>query len=72
MYNVSVPVLKQAFWVFELAGVRAATAVGVPSAEREHDIHVRVEGDVDADAVRQWCQRRLAAYKQPASIEIVA
>lgn len=56
----------------ELPGVRAVTATGVPSAEREHDVHVRVAGNVDADAVRRWCQQRLAAYKQPVEIEIVA
>ena len=41
------------------------------AAEREHDLHVRIEGDVDEDAVRGWCQRRLAVYKQPVEIEIV-
>ncbi len=54
----------------ELPGVREVAVTGVPNAEREHDVHARVAGDVDADAVRRWSQQRLAAYKQPSEIEI--
>jgi len=58
--------------IAELPGVRDVVVIGVPNAEREHDVHARVAGDVDAEAVRAWSQRRLATYKQPGDIEIVA
>jgi long-chain acyl-CoA synthetase len=57
--------------VRELAGVSHAEIVALPDAAKEHDILLRVTGTVTADDVRRWCERRLAAYKQPSAIEIV-
>ncbi|HEU4631708.1 MAG TPA: AMP-binding protein [Gemmatimonadaceae bacterium] len=56
--------------VCELPGVREArvTAVGAPEAECA--IRLEVWGDVDGDAVRQWCAARLSAYKQPGEVVV--
>jgi hypothetical protein len=43
----------------------------IPEAAKENDIRVRVAGSVTADDVKQWCEERLSAYKQPTLIEIL-
>ena len=65
--------------VAELAGVRTVEVTpiaqrdrrGNPVESKEHDIRLRVSGDVSRDEVAAWCEARLSAYKQPSEIEIV-
>jgi long-chain acyl-CoA synthetase len=52
-FNIYPREIEQA--VLELSGVRAVTVTAVPEPAREHDIALRVEGDVTADAVQAWC-----------------
>jgi long-chain acyl-CoA synthetase len=56
--------------VRELAGVRDAEVNAIPDPTRENEIRLRVVGDVSVDAVKQWCESRLSAYKQPSVVEI--
>ena len=37
----------------------------------ENDIALEVAGRVSAGDVKAWCEARLAAYKQPAVVEVV-
>jgi long-chain acyl-CoA synthetase len=55
-----------------MPGVRAVRVRAIPEPTREHDIGVRVSGEVTADDVRRWCEARLSAYKQPSEIEVEA
>jgi len=54
----------------ELAGVREVAVSAVPEPSKENDIRVRVRGSVTEAAVRDWCETRLSAYKQPTFVEI--
>jgi long-chain acyl-CoA synthetase len=54
----------------ELRGVREAEVSPIPEPAKEHDIRVRVRGDVSEADVRAWCEERLSAYKQPSVVEI--
>ncbi|HEX6536934.1 MAG TPA: AMP-binding protein [Gemmatimonadaceae bacterium] len=56
--------------VGELPGVRRALVRAVPDRARENAIALDVWGDVTVDAVRRWCEGRLAAYKQPREIYV--
>ncbi len=56
--------------VRELAGVRSAAVAAFPDQLRENDIALSVRGSVTEEQVRAWCERRLSAYKQPATIEV--
>jgi long-chain acyl-CoA synthetase len=67
-FNIYPRELEQA--VLELPGVRAVQVRAIPEPAREHDIALDVDGDVTADAVRQWCAQRLSAYKQPSEVTI--
>jgi long-chain acyl-CoA synthetase len=53
-----------------MPGVRRATVRAVPHPAREHDIAVTVVGDVSEEAVKEWCEERLSAYKQPSDITV--
>ncbi len=55
-----------------LPGVSAVEVRGIPDMARENDIEVVVHGTVDDATVRAWCEDRLATYKQPGRISIVA
>jgi long-chain acyl-CoA synthetase len=55
--------------VLELEGVTAAEARPIPEPSKENDIALRVAGAVTEDEVRDWCETRLSAYKQPTIIE---
>lgn len=55
-----------------MPGVRRTEVVAIPEPAREHDILLRITGDVTENDVRRWCEDRLSAYKQPTVIEIVA
>lgn len=54
-----------------MPGVRRVDVTGVPEPLHEHDIDIVVHGDVTGDAVRAWCEERLAHYKQPSRITVV-
>jgi long-chain acyl-CoA synthetase len=56
----------------ELPGVREVSVSPIPERSRENDIRVQVRGAVTEDAVRDWCESRLSAYKQPTVVEISA
>ena len=58
--------------VCELPGVQRAEVVAIPDPSREHDILLRVTGNVMKQDVERWCEQRLSAYKQPSVIELVA
>ena len=57
-----------------MPGVRAARVFAVPEPSRENDVgvEVRVEGTVSAADVKQWCEGRLSAYKQPTIIRLAS
>ena len=55
-----------------LPGVRAVRVRAIPEPMREHDIGLDVEGDVTAEQVKQWCEARLSAYKQPSEVRVAA
>ena len=58
--------------VGEMPGVRGVRVRAVPEPTREHDIALDVEGDVEPADVKQWCETRLSAYKQPSEINVGA
>ena len=58
--------------VCRLAGVQRAEVIAVPEPTREHDILLRVSGNVEKQDVERWCAQHLSAYKQPSVIELVA
>jgi hypothetical protein len=39
---------------------------------KEHDIRLRVTGDVSENDVIAWCEAQLSAYKQPTEIDVVS
>ncbi|MGV3711171.1 MAG: class I adenylate-forming enzyme family protein [Gemmatimonas sp.] len=53
-----------------MSGVRDVRAWGIPDADKEHSVAVRVAGDVSESDVQQFAKRELAAYKVPSHIEI--
>jgi acyl-CoA synthetase (AMP-forming)/AMP-acid ligase II len=55
-----------------LSGVREVEVSAIPEPAKENDIRVRVRGSVSEADVREWCEARLSAYKQPTVVEIVA
>jgi long-chain acyl-CoA synthetase len=56
--------------IAQLPGVRQVEVSAIPEESKEHDIHVQVRGDVTEAQVREWCEARLSAYKQPTFVEI--
>ena len=68
-FNVYPRELERA--IGELRGVREVAVSPVPEPSKENDIRVRVVGAVTEAAVREWCEARLSAYKQPSIVEIV-
>ena len=54
----------------EMPGVRRVTIGAIPHPARENDIAASIEGDVTEDAVKEWCEGRLSAYKQPSVIAV--
>jgi len=53
-----------------LNGVRDVAVSRIPEPSKENDILVRVRGAVTEADVREWCEARLSAYKQPTVVEI--
>ncbi|PYP78570.1 MAG: hypothetical protein DMD35_11085 [Gemmatimonadetes bacterium] len=67
-FNVYPRELERA--IARLAGVREVEVTAIPESSREHDIRVRVRGDVTESQVREWSEAWLSAYKQPTVVEI--
>ncbi len=65
-FNIYPRELEQA--VAELPGVTSVRVFPTPSAGRENEIAMEVSGTVTEDAVREWCEVRLSAYKQPTEV----
>ena len=57
--------------VAAMPGVARADASAIPELSKENDIRLRVWGSVTEAQVREWCESRISAYKQPTTIEIV-
>ena len=68
-FNVYPRELERA--IGELPGVREVAVSPIPEPSKENDILVRVRGAVTEAEVREWCEARLSAYKQPSIGEIV-
>jgi acyl-CoA synthetase (AMP-forming)/AMP-acid ligase II len=56
--------------VGEMERVESVTVRAMPHPIRENDIAIDVRGDVEAAAVKRWCDERLSVYKRPSSISI--
>ena len=56
--------------VAELPGVEKASVRAVPDPAHENGIELTVRGAVTEAAVREWCEERLSAYKQPTALII--
>ncbi len=56
--------------VLELPGVTEVEARSRVDPVREHDLVLRVRGNVTEEEVRRWCGERLSAYKHPSAIEL--
>ena len=54
-----------------MPGVARVEASPIPEPSRENDILLRVWGSVTDTQVREWCESRISAYKQPTTIEIL-
>lgn len=65
-FNIYPRELEQA--VAELPGVTSVRVFPTPSSGRENEIAMEVTGTVTEDAVREWCEVRLSAYKQPTDV----
>ena len=53
-----------------LPGVTRVEVFPIPEPSKENDILVRVWGSVTEAQVREWCESRISAYKQPTVIEV--
>ena len=51
-------------------GVTSVTVRAIPDSARENEIALDIVGDVEREAVEQWCARQLSVYKQPTRISI--
>ncbi|MEO7998501.1 MAG: AMP-binding protein, partial [Gemmatimonadaceae bacterium] len=56
--------------IARMPGVESVRAWGIPEANKENDIAVRVQGHVNESDIKRWAQQELAAYKVPSHIEI--
>jgi len=54
-----------------LAGVTEVAVVGVPDDRTGTAVKAVIVGDTDADAVREWCEARLARFKRPTVVSFV-
>jgi len=54
-----------------MPGVARVEASPIPEPSKENDIRLRVWGTVTDAQVREWCESRISAYKQPTTIEII-
>ena len=53
-----------------MPGVEHVRVEPIPDAARESGIALAVRGAVSEGEVREWCERQLAAYKQPTIVSI--
>lgn len=53
-----------------MPGVQRVQAWGIPEATKEHEVAIRVQGNVTESDAKRWAQQELAAYKIPTHIEI--
>jgi long-chain acyl-CoA synthetase len=67
-FNVYPREIEQA--VRELPGVTSVAARAIEQPDAEPDIDLDVEGTVSATEIKQWCEERLSAYKQPSAIRV--
>ena len=58
--------------VSEMPAVRSVNCYAIPEPSRENDVGIVVSGPVTEGDVRLWCESRLAVYKQPSVIQLVA
>ena len=56
----------------DMPGVTRVEVSGLPEPAKENEIDITVHGSVEEEAVKRWCEERLASYKQPSRITIVA
>jgi long-chain acyl-CoA synthetase len=55
-----------------MPGVDRVEVTAVPEPQKENEIELTVHGTVDEASVRAWCDARLATYKHPSRITVVA
>ena len=55
-----------------MPGVTQVEVTGQPEPAKENEIDITVHGSVDEASVKRWCEERLASYKQPSRITVVA
>lgn len=67
-FNIYPREIEQA--LLRLPGVTAVHAWGIPDADKENNVAVRVEGNASEADIKRWAQQELAAYKVPSHIEI--
>ena len=53
-----------------MPGVRSVRVFAIPEASKENDVGADITGQVSEADVKQWCETRLSAYKQPTVIRI--
>lgn len=58
--------------VREHRGVATAAVTAHPNPQHDNDIVLSVAGSISENDVRDWCERRLSAYKQPTTILVTA
>ena len=54
-----------------MPGVARVEVSAIPEPSKENDIRLRVWGSVTDAQVREWCESRISAYKQPTTVEIL-
>jgi len=54
----------------DLPGVTSVRAYAIHAPAHENDIGLEIVGTVTEADVRQWCEARLSAYKQPEQVDI--
>ena len=54
-----------------MPGVTKVEVSGSPEPMKENGIELVVHGNVDEDAVKEWCQEQLASYKQPTRVTLI-
>jgi acyl-CoA synthetase (AMP-forming)/AMP-acid ligase II len=55
-----------------MPGVRSVRVSAIPEPSKENDVCADIHGEVSEADVKQWCDTRLSAYKQPTVIRIAS
>ena len=58
--------------VAEMPNVQSVRVRALPEPLRENDIAIDVVGAVSVEAVKHWCDERLAVYKRPSAITVTS